>query len=346
MSLLLLAALSVSAPVQPSCSWDRPGVNPFMGDVVAAVDRYQDIPVAARAALKRRIAARQYDEIATISREGIAGAYRYENLRDMHFGKGTICRTVTRERWTPATQERGLVYCQDSHCLIVPTVCRNVSRVDRVSAKQAAASGPQGPSQPAPASAQAEPAAAGPLAFDPPSAGQGRSLAASGSDDVPGGSTLGSVEVGGGELDGGGPSFADGLRLLPGGFPAPLAPIGPFVGSSAGTGGGDAGRGLPGVPGIPGVPGVPGASGVPTAPVAEDSSLGDSGGGEGGIPGFPAAPGMAGDSATPFVPPTPGPSLVPDLAVTTIPEPHAGGLALIGLAALGLLRRIRRARAR
>lgn len=343
MSLLLLAALSVSAPVQSSCSWDRPGVNPFMGDVVAAVDRYQDIPAAARTALKRRIAARQYDEIATISREGIAGAYRYENLRDMHFGKGTICRTVTRERWTPATQERGLVYCEDAHCVIVPTVCRNVSRVDRASAKQAAATGPQGPSQPAPASAQAEPASAGPLAFDPPSAGQGRSLAASGSDEVPGGSTLGSVEVGGGELDGGGPSFADGLRLLPGGFAAPLAPIGSFFGGSAITGGGDAGRGLPGVPGIPGVPGVP------ASPVAGDASQGGSEGGQGGaggVPGFPAAPGMAGDSVAPFLPPTPGPSIVPDLAITAIPEPHAGGLALIGLAALGLFRRIRRGRAR
>jgi MYXO-CTERM domain-containing protein len=341
MSLLLLAALSVSAPVQPSCSWDRPGVNPFMGDVVAAVDRYQDIPAAARAALKRRIAARQYDEIATISREGIAGAYRYDNLRDMHFGKGTICRTVTRERWTPTTQERGLVYCEDSHCLIVPTVCRNVSRVDRASAKQAAASGPQGPSQPAPTSAQAEPLAA-PLAFDPPSAGDGRSLAASGSDDVPG-SSLGSVEVGGGELDGGGPSFADGLRLLPGGFPALLSPMGPSFGGTAGTGGDGAGRSLPGVPGIPGVPGVPG---VPASPVADDPSGGGGVGGGGSTAGLPGSPGMAGDSETPFALPTPGPSIVPDLAVTTIPEPHAGGLALIGLAALGVLRRIRRGRAR
>ena len=39
MSLLFAAALAVSATTLPVCSWDRPGANPFMGDVVAAVDR-------------------------------------------------------------------------------------------------------------------------------------------------------------------------------------------------------------------------------------------------------------------------------------------------------------------
>jgi hypothetical protein len=49
MSLIATLALAVSAgSALPECSWDRPGVNPFMGDVVAAVDRYQDIPAAPR----------------------------------------------------------------------------------------------------------------------------------------------------------------------------------------------------------------------------------------------------------------------------------------------------------
>jgi hypothetical protein len=38
---------------------------------------------------------------------------------------------VTRARWTDRMHERGLVYCEQGHCILVPTVCRNVSRIDR-----------------------------------------------------------------------------------------------------------------------------------------------------------------------------------------------------------------------
>lgn len=126
-----MIAFATLAAALAACSWDRPGANPFTGDVVAAVDRYQDIPEAARAALKARMAARRYDEIATITRDGIEGLHRYTDLRDMHFGGGTVCRSVSRERWPAAAVERGLVYCEADHCLIVPTVCRNVSRISR-----------------------------------------------------------------------------------------------------------------------------------------------------------------------------------------------------------------------
>ena len=115
-----------------SCSWDSPGHNPFMGDVVAAVDRYGDIPAPVRATLKRRMQARQYDDIAAIRRDSIAGERSYEpQIRDMHFGPGRVCATVTRDRWTAQMSERGLVYCEGEHCILVPTVCRNVSRITR-----------------------------------------------------------------------------------------------------------------------------------------------------------------------------------------------------------------------
>jgi hypothetical protein len=104
-----------------------------MGNVVAAVDRYKDIPAATRTKLKARMAARQYDEIATIRRDSIEGLARYApDIRDMHFGQGQVCSTVTRARWTQQMQERGLVYCEDGHCILVPTVCRNVSRITRL----------------------------------------------------------------------------------------------------------------------------------------------------------------------------------------------------------------------
>ena len=127
---MLAPTLSVATT---ECSWDRPGHNPFMGDVVAAVDRYKDIPAATRTKLKARMAARQYDEIATIRRDSIEGAAIYApDITGMHFGQGQVCGTVTRERWTQQMRERGLVYCEDGECILVPTVCRNVSRIKRL----------------------------------------------------------------------------------------------------------------------------------------------------------------------------------------------------------------------
>jgi len=142
MSIAFAAALAVSASTLPTCSWDRPGANPFMGDVVAAVDRYADIPAPVRGRLKARMEARQYDEIAAIRRDSITGKRRYgSDIRDMHFGAGTVCRTVTRTKWADDTVERGLVYCESGHCILVPTVCRNVSRIKRLGGERVASAG-------------------------------------------------------------------------------------------------------------------------------------------------------------------------------------------------------------
>lgn len=117
-----------------ACSWDHPGVNPYMGEMAAAVDRYTDIPPEVRARLQQRMAKRQYDEIAVIKRDSIEGESTYDpTLRDMHFGTDRVCTDVSREAWSAAQQERGLVYCEGNQCLIVPTVCRNVSRITRKS---------------------------------------------------------------------------------------------------------------------------------------------------------------------------------------------------------------------
>jgi hypothetical protein len=126
----MIAALAVAA----ACTWNAPGVDPFVGDVVSAVDRYTDIQADVRAALKLRLQRRTYDTVALITRDEIiaTGGERFGLLRDMHFGNGKVCREVSRAGWTDAMQERGLVYCEQGHCLIVPTVCRNVSRVTRV----------------------------------------------------------------------------------------------------------------------------------------------------------------------------------------------------------------------
>lgn len=139
MSMLATIALAASGATVPQCSWDRPGGNPFMGDVVAAVDRYKDIPAAVRSKLKARMQTRSYDEIVSITREAISGKAEYASqITGMHFGSGSVCGTVTRAKWTDQMQERGLVYCEDGHCILVPTVCRNVSRITRTKPMAAA----------------------------------------------------------------------------------------------------------------------------------------------------------------------------------------------------------------
>ena len=129
------AAAATAAPTLDACSWDRPGHDPFMGDVVGAVDRYQDIPADVRERLKVRMAKREYDDVVSIRRDSIAGKtkkVRYGSaIRDMHFGDHKLCHSVSRAAWGKDTQERGLVYCDSRQCILVPTVCRNVSRITR-----------------------------------------------------------------------------------------------------------------------------------------------------------------------------------------------------------------------
>ncbi len=123
-----------AAKTLASCAWDRPNANPYMGELPAALDRYTDIPMDVRNRLKERVAMQQYDDMVEIKRDAILGKGRYSTvIRDMHFGPvGTVCKTVTRKKWKATTTERGLVYCEGAHCVLVPTVCRNVSRINRI----------------------------------------------------------------------------------------------------------------------------------------------------------------------------------------------------------------------
>lgn len=225
-----------------SCSWDRPGHDPFMGDVVGAVDRYTDIPADVRARLKARMAKREFDDMVSIRRDSIdgrAGQQYGSTIRDMHFGTHQICRSVTRSAWTAGMKERGLVYCEGGQCILVPTVCRNVSRISRkaVDAEHAEAPDADEPvppgavaaepfpdPSPTPLAQDESPSFAKPLGWDtPPVYGGG-----------PG--TTGPFEGWGGETPPGGfPGFGGGPVVVttstppgsidgtppPGGFPAP-----------------------------------------------------------------------------------------------------------------------------
>lgn len=235
MSLIATFALAASAgSTLPQCSWDRPGVNPFMGDVVAAVDRYQDIPAATREKLKARMKVRNYDDIAVIERDAIKGKGSYApEIRDMHFGPGAVCRTVTRAKWTATMQERGLVYCEDGQCILVPTVCRNVSRIHRLEKSAAVA-----PSQAATVASSTREGEEAPLEFDAPGAGPMAAAAPDSFAAKSGVPTLASA-----------PSEGGGFSLGGGNAPSPV---------SAGSGG--VGPGMP----VMGIPPLPPATVRPT----------------------------------------------------------------------------------
>lgn len=132
MSTLLAITLAAAATVQPSCSWDNPGANPYTGNSDAAIDRYTDIPDATRVKLKRRVSYGNPDEMVVITRDAITGRHHYDpKIRDMHFGKASVCGTVTRSKWSEKREEPAAVYCADKHCIIVPKICGNVSRITR-----------------------------------------------------------------------------------------------------------------------------------------------------------------------------------------------------------------------
>ena len=120
-----------------TCDWSHPGIDPYRGPIAAAVAHYKDIPAPVRAKLIRRMErVTEFDDVAEIRRDTIRGKREYANLSQMHFGTGKMCGTVDRSMWADAQVERGLVYCEDEHCLIVPTVCRNVSMVTRLPEQQ------------------------------------------------------------------------------------------------------------------------------------------------------------------------------------------------------------------
>jgi hypothetical protein len=127
-----LAALAVATAIQPSCSWDRPGVNPYRGNLRDALERYTDIPDADRIALKHRIQDGQADEQVQITRDAIRGQHEYDPaIHDMHFGAASVCHDVTRSKWDAARVEPGAVYCVKDHCILVPKICGNISRISR-----------------------------------------------------------------------------------------------------------------------------------------------------------------------------------------------------------------------
>lgn len=137
MSMALAIAFAALTNVEPSCSWNKPGANRYRGGIGAAIDRYVDIPDQVRATLKRRMAEDQPDDRVRITRDAITGRNQYgPQIRDMHFGAASLCRTVSRSGWSVRRGESAKVFCVGQHCILVPKICGNVSRISRIEPEQ------------------------------------------------------------------------------------------------------------------------------------------------------------------------------------------------------------------
>jgi hypothetical protein len=124
-------ALAGALTVSPQCHWTHPGANRFTGDLVQAVDHYADLPKASRERLKAKLASHAYDDHVVITRQGLSGGRQTytPQIRDMHFGGNKVCRKVKVDKWPARRQVQALVYCDEGHCLLVPSACGNLSRV-------------------------------------------------------------------------------------------------------------------------------------------------------------------------------------------------------------------------
>jgi hypothetical protein len=241
---LILSTTLVTVP--PGCSWAHPGANPYRGIPATALADF-DLPEETRTKLRALMRAHRSTDVATITRDDIVGAQGgYMGLREMHSGHGRVCHgEVDRSAWSAKRRERALVYCADDACVIVPTICKNVSLVSRQPARVAMLDDSPIDIEPSAGSPRASPEAdappspaEGPLQFLPPAAGGA---------DAPG------VPIAPGTPDGGGGGDSGGGSPIGAGGGLPCCDIGP-VG--------------PGVPGLPGTPPI-----IPTVPEAPAWSL-------------------------------------------------------------------------
>jgi len=162
-------AAVVASTVGSGCSWAHPGANPYRG-VPAAVLADFAMADETRRQLRGLMAARRYTDVVTITRDRIAGQHAYSDLRQMHSGHGQVCHgSVDRSAWSPTHEERALVYCVGETCVLVPTVCNNVSLVTRQPEEDPLQSGADEPIDISPAAGPTPPPSDVAAAQDPAS---------------------------------------------------------------------------------------------------------------------------------------------------------------------------------
>ncbi len=113
-------------PDIPTCEWN-PGSNRSLVYPVVAVARL-DMPASTRAALVEKMRRHQFDDVVRIDWASIrseSDANQYEAvISNMNFGAaGRLCKTITRNKWTPDHVESALVYLVDGRAFGFAAVC-------------------------------------------------------------------------------------------------------------------------------------------------------------------------------------------------------------------------------
>ncbi len=235
MSLGVELILSTALATTPSaCSWAHPGANPYHGDPVRALSGF-GLPESTRRKLRALIVTHATTDVVTITRDDITGAHGYADLRDMHSGRGQVCHgSVDRSAWSTTRRERGLVYCADDACVIVPTICNNVSLVTRKPEREAVVD--EGPIDIAPAAGPPPAPVDTPVAEHPEAISSGDFLPTpEGGDEAPGlpaapgsgGSPVGGFQGSGVPIGGGGAPCCETAPIGPGspGGPPVTSPV-------------------------------------------------------------------------------------------------------------------------
>lgn len=135
LALCIVSSITHAATLIPVCSWNNPGQNPYMGDLREAVLMQSDIPVDVLYRLAHRVDRKEYDELVKIKRDSIEGtkATYSSHIWNMNFGsRGRVCMTVDRSKWQDQAFEMAMVFCEGQYCILLPEVCRNISRIMRL----------------------------------------------------------------------------------------------------------------------------------------------------------------------------------------------------------------------
>lgn len=121
-------------PDLQTCEWSHPGSNRSLVDPVVAVARLE-MPAPTRAVLVEKMRRHQFDDVVRIDWASIRsenGADQYEAvIRNMNFGSGSICKTMTRNTWKADHVESAIVYLVDGRAFGFASVCGNLFEITR-----------------------------------------------------------------------------------------------------------------------------------------------------------------------------------------------------------------------
>jgi hypothetical protein len=119
-------------PDLATCEW-HPGSNRSVVDPIVAVARL-DMPASTRALLIEKMSKHKFDDVVHITWTGIASesSNSYEAaISNMNFANGRLCKTITRQTWTPDHIEDAIVYIVDGRAFGYAAACGNLFELTR-----------------------------------------------------------------------------------------------------------------------------------------------------------------------------------------------------------------------